>query len=305
VKAFPQGDEHGAPRWRAEPSIAGFIGRMNVLFFETIAYRLRIRGATTIGRCIIGERPVVFRRTGGAAFSFPAADSYYGHYLYRGMEYEPEIAFLIERSGMDNLIDCGANFGYWPCFATGLTGMIVAVELSAKNYEWLVRNAALNDGRFATLNAAVWSDDETLVEVAEGVRSHAGQSGRPASAGIRSRSVDSIMTEFKLDPARTIVKVDCEGAEPQVLAGAARTAEGGGLFVVEEHGKDPSCALAKSLEKDGWILYRWEERWIPATVQDIATRKTDPRKGYNVLAHRPGVSLAPALVHGPGPVGRP
>jgi hypothetical protein len=103
------------------------------------------------------------------------------------------------------------------------------------------------------------------------------------------------MAEYQLDPALTIVKVDCEGAEARVLSGATDTAERGGLFVVEEHGKDPTCALAKQLINDGWLLHHWENGWVPTNVAAIASRKTDPRTGYNVVAHRPGVVLPTAL----------
>lgn len=281
--------------WHMERSVAGLVGLTKTVVFESLVYPLGLRGASTVGRWLLAERPVVFRRSDGARFSFPAGDSYYGHYLYRALPYEPEIAFLLEHSGRDNLVDCGANFGYWPCFARGMTGRVIALELSAANHAWLSRNAALNDGRFIALHAAAWSNDGTMIEVAPGVRSHAGQSGCPGASGVSSRSVDSIVAEYRLDPALTIIKVDCEGAEARVLAGAADTAARGGLFVVEEHGKDPTCALATALVADGWLLHHWDDGWVPADVAAIAARKTDPRTGYNVLAHRPGVELPAAI----------
>lgn len=282
--------------WHMVPSVAGLIGRAKTLVFETVLFPLGIQGATTVGRWLVGDAPVDFRRSDDAVFSFPAADSYYGHYLYRGVPYEPEIAFLIDHSGMGNLVDCGANFGYWPCYATRLGGTVVAVELSPRNYAWLARNAALNRNRFVALNAAAWSDDGVTIDMVGGVRSHAGQSGRPGSIGVPSRSVDSLVIEHSLDPAKTIVKIDCEGAEAEVLAGARRTAEGGGLFVIEEHGKDPTCGLARHMEAAGWKLHWWNGRWVPTDVAGIAAAKTDPRKGYNILAHRPTVTLPPSLM---------
>jgi FkbM family methyltransferase len=295
MAAFSGESQFAKIRWRMERSIAGIVGYTKTVLFENLIYPLGIRGASTVGRWLLGVRPVVFQQPDGARFSFPAADSYYGHYLYRNLAYEPEIAFLLENSGRNNLIDCGANFGYWPCYATCLKGQIVALELTAENHAWLSRNAMLNGGRFVALHAAAWSEDGTMIEVTPGVRSHAGKSGLPGPLGVPSRSVDSIVTEYGLDPALTIIKVDCEGGEAKVLAGATETAKRGGLFVVEEHGKDPTCALAKQLVEDGWLLHHWEDGWVPTTVATIAARKTDPRTGYNVLAHRPGVELPSAL----------
>jgi FkbM family methyltransferase len=305
MPSFSHDYQHEHPsastQWQREPSVAGSVGYATTVLFEKISYPMGVCGASTVGRWLLAERPVLFTKPDGARFSFPAGDSYYGHYLYRVVPYEPEIAFLLENAGRDNLVDCGANFGYWPCFASCMKGKIIALELCAANFAWLSRNAKLNNDRFVAIHAAAWSDDGVMIEVSPGVRSHAGQSGRPGLSGVPSRSVDSIVAEYTLDPASTIVKVDCEGAEAQVLRGAAATAERGGLFVVEEHGKDPTCALARQLTDDGWVLHHWEHGWVPSTVAAIAAQKTDPRKGYNVLAHRPGVTIPDGLRTTAGP----
>lgn len=278
-----------------QPTVPAFLGYACSLLFERLLFPLGVKGATTVGRLLLGKRAVQIRFPTNARFCFPAADSYYGHYLYHGIPYEPEIAFTIQHSRFESLIDCGANFGYWSCYATAYFKKIVAVELSKDNFRWLLKNADLNDARFAAMHSAVWSADDRSIALTENVRSHAGQSAIQAEGSIRSITVDKIIVERGMDPATTLIKVDCEGAELEVLKGAMMAANSGAMFIFEEHGKDADCAVARGLIAHGFKLYWWADGWEPADIRKIRSAKSNRFKGYNILAHLPGFTLPPCL----------
>lgn len=277
-------------QWTRDEGWAGFLGSHIYLLFDRFLYPLGLRGATKTARLILGQRPACFHSDDHRKFCFPASDSYYGQFLYTQREYEPEVFAALRLFSCKNLLDCGANYGLISVSAIGLEGRIVAVELAEENYAWLCRNAELNNHRFVPVHAAMWSEDGVVIAVERNNSSHASWSGRPSTAGVASRSVDSLVEEWAMVPSQTLIKIDCEGAERRVLAGATKTASGGGIFLLEEHGADLQCELSRMLFAEGWTLYRWREQWEPTTLEGIQAIKRDPTRGYNILARPPGIN---------------
>ena len=262
--------------------------------FESVLYRVGIRGASTVSKFAsraFKDRGAVVRNATGARFAFPAWDSYWGHYFYGRRPYEPEIALLIAAyasDGQSSFLDCGANYGFWSTVARPvLGGQVVAIELSPDIMSWLDRNAA--GTTITTLNAAVWSEDGVAMSILkEGPnQSHSAFVGKPGS-GVLSRSVDSVVAERGIDPAHLLVKVDCEGAEVRVLQGAAHSASHGAAFILEDHGADTTCAVSSRVLELGWQL----AIYIPSAggwqttndLNDVRRMKSDRVRGYNVLA---------------------
>lgn len=285
--------------WRFErrtPAVQ--IARSIQSLFEHTFYRIGIRGASTVAKTAlrwIDDDLAVMVNGCKVHFAFPAWDSYYGHYLFNGRPYEPEITLLLAHHAANAsaaFLDCGANYGYWSVLAAGvLQGGIAAVELNPTTYSLLERNARSALRPIETINAAIWDSDGVGIAIDRTGpnQSHSAAAAEdPASSEVRSRSIDSIIQEHGLQAAHLLVKVDCEGAEVRALAGATRAAEGGAAFVLEDHGADPNCTVSRHLFDLGWKVATFDETahcWtLVDTLDAVRAMKTDAARGYNVLS---------------------
>jgi FkbM family methyltransferase len=152
---------------------------------------------------------------------------------------EPWTASWIERSvGPDDVLwDIGANIGGYSLIAAAAgAGRVVAVEPMPANYAALCENIALNAFADtivpAPLLLAAANGVETLgiSELAAGAASHAVGEGTPQSTAVEvvarqpvlGITLDDAVAVLGL-PAPTLVKLDVDGAEADVLAGGRRT----------------------------------------------------------------------------------
>ena len=264
--------------------------------FEKVLYKVGIRGATTVGKAacrFFSDDSAIVTNGTGASFAFPAWDSYYGHYLYSGLDYEPEISLLLAAHAADpnaGLLDCGANYGYWSSLASSvLGGSVVAVELNPDIMKHLQENARLSSGSISVVNAAIWSVDGVSMSInREGPnQSH---SAEVASSGseVVSRSIDSLVAEHSLVPSDLLIKIDCEGAEVNAVDGATGSAKRGAAFILEEHGSDAECRISRHLFELGWKVAMFDDAcrtWTEVTtISAIENMKTDRVRGYNILS---------------------
>lgn len=158
--------------------------------------------------------------------------------LYVGGSFEPnEFAFLrsVLRPGM-TVIDGGANEGLYSLFAArrvGLSGTVLAIEPSTREYERLLANLALNSlQRVVALKVALGrTAGSALLAVAEA--GHEGQNtvgsrvSNPKVATVDHEEVnlttiDAIVGQRRLDRV-DLIKLDIEGSEVDALEGAHTT----------------------------------------------------------------------------------
>jgi FkbM family methyltransferase len=183
----------------------------------------------------------------GVPFRFPVGDYYWSRLLDRRWRYEPELDgfFRSIRSQPWVFVDLGANYGYWSVrAAAGVYGTreVVAVEAASMCHDVLVRNLAPFGAGATALRRAVASRSGGSVPLYG--RRHAGFSLDPRWSGASEEVVDTVSTitldallhEVGVRPAETpvVVKLDVEGMERQVLEGAADTAGGQALFLLED-----------------------------------------------------------------------
>ena len=284
-------------RWQlSKSSTAVRLSKLIQFSFEKVLYRLGIHGATTLGRAVcrqFGNDAAVVTNGTGASFSFPAWDSYYGHYLYSGLDYEPEISLLLAAHSANAkaaFLDCGANYGYWSALAASvLGGQVVAVELSPDIMTNLEANATLSSNAITVVNAAIWNIDGVPMNINRDGPNQ-GHSAEVASSGaeVVSRSIDSLVTEYSLDPRDLLIKIDCEGAEVNAVDGAIESARRGAAFILEEHGSDAECKISRHLFGLGWNVAMFDDTtrtWSKVTsISAIEAMKTDRVRGYNILA---------------------
>jgi len=151
----------------------------------------------------------------------------------RVVEKEPWTVEWLERELRDDdaLYDVGANVGSYALIAAALRprATVVAIEPGPANYEGLCRNVALNGmtdtvvplpvGLAATTHLASLG----LTDTAAGAADHVlGETGSAGAVPILAYALDDLVAAFRLPPP-TLLKIDVDGAEDAVLAGASVT----------------------------------------------------------------------------------
>lgn len=151
---------------------------------------------------------------------------------------EPQLQTLLRahlRPG-DTLYDLGANVGYFTLVGASLvgpTGHVVAFEPSARNAAALRRNVAMNNLTQVVVREMAVSDSVGLAGFCPGDNDQSGTLGA-GPCTVATTTIDHEVRGTGCIP--DVLKIDVEGAEDRVLAGAARTlAEHRPLVVCELH----------------------------------------------------------------------
>jgi FkbM family methyltransferase len=245
----------------------------------------------------------------GTAFLHPAFDPYWGRgHLDQGA-YEPEILLLLQkvRDIPYLLIDCGANFGYWSAVASAPAmgaHRAVAIEASPVTLRVLQKTAAANAGRFEVLNRAIGVRNGEVL-VFEHMLAHAGSRvisvDENGTVGIRSSTfqieticLDTLLGRYAAGGQPVLVKLDIEGQEIAALNGGSSLLDRDTLLIYEDHGGDNSCHVTAALLARGFdvfwpdVLEGTELTLIRVqSIEDVAARKSNPYKGYNLFALSP------------------
>jgi FkbM family methyltransferase len=158
------------------------------------------------------------------------------HYLLHGSSFDPaELEFMRAalRPGA-TAIDVGANVGVYAITAArhvGATGRVIAIEADEEYLPRLRAGLERNGIENTELIAAAAGDADGEVELiiaADGafssVKPLVAYAGSGATRRVPQRQLDSIWDEAG-QPAVAFVKVDVEGAEVEVIAGARRLLE--------------------------------------------------------------------------------
>lgn len=188
----------------------------------------------------------------------------------------------LDDRGIDTVLDIGANVGQYSAQlrSSGFAGRIVSVEPLPDAFEELSRRAA-KDANWQTINSAVGAEPgSTVLNVSANSYSSSlramtstHEAAAPGSKVVRQhdvrvRTVVDIVAELGLDPARTLLKVDTQGFEPEVLAGAADLL--------------PTFA-AVQLELSSVELYEGQQLFLPIAARLVAN-------GFEVWSLDPGIS---------------
>ncbi|WP_119462847.1 FkbM family methyltransferase [Rhodospirillaceae bacterium SYSU D60014] len=144
-----------------------------------------------------------------------------GHLL---SNYDDVFAEVIQLEPGMAFVDIGANAGLFSmvaCAKVGETGAVVAFEPSLRSYRDLIENAVLNGVQnFYPFNAAVGNITK-IARFAAGRADHTGSAhlddrGEITVLQIHFDDLDSLF-EIIIGDRATLIKIDVEGAEGQVL----------------------------------------------------------------------------------------
>jgi FkbM family methyltransferase len=143
--------------------------------------------------------------------------------------HEPETQRVLRQFETGNLfVDVGANIGDHAVMAAKMGLQVIAIEPNREVYPYLVANCARNAPGVETVNAAAWSH-KGILTFHEARRSDMGTmyeldtGGNPTtgSYSVNAITLDSILARQGRIP--DLIKIDVEGAEPEVLSGLMLT----------------------------------------------------------------------------------
>lgn len=253
------------------------------------------KACRAVGAAIWRERNAQIRLAPDAVVSFPASDPYWNRMLLRSYDHEPELARLLRRlAGVDyGFIDAGANIGYWSVFVSSSCGRgkpVLAVEASAPTFSLLAANVAPHSTLVRARHAAILDQSGLTVRLDSAAHEARGIE-RDATAGeaVSTITIDDLIAQAGWDGRRLVLKLDIEGVEREGLRGARRALAGDALVVFEDHGADRTHALTRHVIEDlGLVVHLlMDDGAIPIlAAQALDAHKSDPSKGYNLVAMR-------------------
>jgi len=144
--------------------------------------------------------------------------------------WEPNLSSYLIRTLApgDTFVDVGANIGYYTLLSSkivGNSGQVVAIEPSPTIYNMLAVNLSRNSVRNVTVHQAAVLDRETEIQIFLGNEHNIGATSiqptkhaHELEATVRASPLHQFLTEEQKKSVR-FIKIDAEGAEPEVLRG--------------------------------------------------------------------------------------
>lgn len=209
----------------------------------------------------VRERPPVARLDyAGRELHVEVASPAVAHSRLRPVAKEPWTVAWLEsrlRPG-DTFWDVGANVGGYALIAAACGARrVVAVEPSPANHAALVANAELNGFGGTILAVPAVLGAHTGLARLEHADARAGATHRVSGAGevaVLGFALDELLAAFDLPPP-DLLKLDVDGAEADVLAGAAAALARPGLrsvlIEIEEDGED---AVTAAMAAAGFVV---------------------------------------------------
>jgi FkbM family methyltransferase len=201
--------------------------------------------------------------------------------VYTGLQDYWEMAFVLHYLRSDDLfVDVGANVGTYSILASGVRGAsTLAVEPVPSTFRGLCANVRLNDlaSRIEVHNAGLAARPGRLrFSQSEDTVNHVLAADEPSGVDVEVLTLDDLLRGRHA----ALVKIDVEGFETEVLAGArhALTAGGIGAILIELNGSGrrygfDDDAIRHDLALHGYVgcAYdpaRRELRKIPVSEQE-------------------------------------
>jgi FkbM family methyltransferase len=237
-------------------------------------------------------------RLGPYTVRFDPRDRVIGKHLVLYGSYEPleTAAFLPLIQPGDEVLDVGANIGVYTLLMAGAVGKgrVIAVEPDPTNLELLRANVALNRCTNVTVVPCALGGETRQVGLRQDPENRGAlsvtQAGRAGTVRVAMRRARDLLRELRARPR--VMKVDVEGAEPDVLAGFDELPE---VFMFEF-----TPAQLRGLGHDPLGFLRWVtgRRYalelihpatgarIAGTAEQLLASAVELRRDVNVLALR-------------------
>jgi FkbM family methyltransferase len=226
-------DKFSAPRkWTIGRAIANASKRVATLWVPSGMIHARLRRLELSQAIYLGDHEALTRLHTGHRIYVDTRDVSIASHLMLEGRWEPWIERVLIptiKPGM-RFVDVGANFGYFTLLGAervGAAGHVYAFEANPLIFQKLVKSIAVNgfDERVSLFNVAVHDESSAMeiifrhdasgggwTEVATGARPPVGE-----IFPVQGAALDTLLADI---PKVDVIKIDVEGAEPKVLAGA-------------------------------------------------------------------------------------
>lgn len=219
------------------------------------------------------------------------------HFIFRE-RYEPELASLRQFvSEGDSVIDVGAHHGaYTVALArlVGPTGHVLAFEPASRSAATLLRNIELNELSNVEVKQAALGNTPGSGRLSLHSDSSRNQLAPKTSSPKFANRTESVAVLTLDEAARRrpvkYLKIDVEGAEALVLAGATRILTQDNPIVQFEH-NTTTAEAAKPISTAWDLLKALNYRMFRVTLEGSRPLLVPPRAGANVIAVPPGISV--------------
>lgn len=216
-----------------------------------------------------------------------------GRTILRRQGYEPDLtAWLLDGLGADSdavFVDVGANIGWFSLQVgrTGKVGRVLAIEPDAANHALLQQNIRRNDlGDCIDAIACAAGAGPGLARLHRYKGSNLGRHSLVADHGhggnwVVVESMDTLLARLEIDKSPiAAIKIDVEGYEPMVLAGARGALQRAQALLVE---LSPDLSRQGGLDLPGMLDTIAAAGFVPAIWDQ---RGAVP--GFNELRQYPG-----------------
>lgn len=151
--------------------------------------------------------------------------------------FKHRFVYALQQAGIDCVLDIGANVGQFgeQLRRAGFTGGIHSVEplhdafaqlqaRAARDGRWTVQCAAVSAAPGTVrINVSGNSVSSSVLPMLDRHTEAAPQAQYVGAEDVVATTVDAIVAEHRLYPERTLLKIDVQGYEGEVLEGAAKT----------------------------------------------------------------------------------
>ena len=264
-------------------------------------------GCTLAAGLIGSDGRLSFRLAGGGSFAVGTDDRYWLPYLLLEQHYETDLDHFLSRAltSKDAFLDCGANLGLWSIAAVrviGDPGRVVAVEAGSRTFAQLEWNWKDNGRSFTILHRAVGttSGEQVSFFASEGDHASATLVEGLSPGDARKETVNTVSLLDLLDQQSSrvgasggliFVKLDIEGMERPVISTIDPHRCDDLLFLYEDHGSETDHVSAFVLEQGFRIAFLGDDGTLEPirkeTLHRLDALKTNPARGYNLLAFAP------------------
>ncbi len=169
--------------------------------------------------------------------------------------YEPEQTQAFQRiiRPGDVVYDIGAHYGYYTLLSSALAGpngRVVAFEPSPPNLEYLQKHIRINRCDNVSVVELALSDHEGTARFENRAGSGTAHLSPDGAIEVKITTLDSIAASL---PAPRVLKIDCEGAEVEVLEGGEKTIRTARPAIfLSTHGEDLKQACLSMLGAWGY-----------------------------------------------------
>lgn len=156
--------------------------------------------------------------------------------------YEPDVINICEKflEPGDIAVDAGASIGFHTCLMSklvGPTGLVLAFEPQEESFKLLQKHVyAVNQlNNVGCVKAALWKEPNEHLMLWN-VEDLGYSSFHRYASAVSSEEVEGVTLDFALEGVGhpRLIKIDCEGTEPEVVLGALNVLERGVDAVIME-----------------------------------------------------------------------